>query len=284
MNFIIIPNSYNMIDSLVDKDCSLLLGIESYSVNTFNVNIDYIKEISKRTNVYVSLNKNIANTELDEVEHILKELNKMDIKGLFFADIGIVNLVHKLNLNINLIWSQEHLTTNFYTINYWYNHGVKGTFLSNEITKDEMLTISNNTDSELYVQLFGYIPMYVSKRHAVNNYLKYFNLSKKDSNYYIFKEDNKYSIVDNNEGTVIYSSFILNGLREYLELNKTINNIILNGYQIDDNQLLEVLDIFNQVNDDNYDSLNNKLTTMFDNLGNGFLNEETIYRVKKNDK
>lgn len=284
MNFIIIPNSYSMIDRLVDNTCSLLLGIEEYSVNTFNVDMDYIKELSKRTSVYVSLNKNIANSELDTVKDLLQELNELNIKGLLYADVAIVNLVHKLKLDINLIWSQEHLTTNFYTINYWLDHGVKGTFLSNEITKDEMLTISSNTKSELYVQLFGYIPMYVSKRHAVNNYLNYFHKKKSDSNYYLFKEDNKYSIVDNNEGTVIYSHFILNGLKEYLELSTNIHNIILNGYHIDEDKMEEVINIFKEVNVSNYDDMNNKLNNMFDNLSNGFLNEETIYRVKRSDK
>ena len=284
MNFIIIPDSYNMIDLLVDKTCSLLLGVNGYSVNTFNVDMDYIKKISERTSIYVSLNKNIANDELDTVKSLLQELNKIDIKGLFYADVGIVNLVKKMNLDINLIWSQEHLTTNFYTINYWYDHGIKGTFLSNEITKDEMLAISRNTNSELFVQLFGYIPMYVSKRHAIDNYLNYFHMKRSDSNYYLFKEDNKYPIIDNNEGTIIYSHFILNGLKEYLELKDNIHNIILNGYQIDEDKMIEVLDIFKQVNSKNYNKMNNKLNSMFDNLSNGFLNEETIYRVKKNDK
>ena len=284
MNFIIIPNSYGMIDKLVDNSCSLLLGIEGYSVNTFNVDMDYIKEISKRTSIYVSLNKNIGNDELDNLKELLQELNNINIKGLLYADVAIVNLVQKLKLDINLIWSQEHLTTNFYTVNYWFNHGVKGTFLSNEITKDEMLAISNNTKSELYIQLFGYIPMYVSKRHAVNNYLNFFHKKRKDTDYYLFKEDNKYSIVDNNEGTVIYSHFILNGLREYLELSKSIHNIILNGYHIDDDKMCEVLEIFNQVNCSNIEEMNDRLNEMFDNLSNGFLNEETIYRVKKSDK
>ena len=34
------------------------------------------------------------------------------------------------------MWSSEHYTTNYFTINYWYNYGVKSVFLSNEITVD----------------------------------------------------------------------------------------------------------------------------------------------------
>ena len=282
---VVIPNSLDNISNIINSDSYLLLGIDKYSVNTLNISFNEIKNILNITNnVFLSLNKNISNSELLEVEKLLIEISKLDIKGLFYADVAIVNIVNRLKLNINLIWSAEHLTTNYFTINYWYKHNVKSTFLSNEITKEEIVDIVNNTDSKIFVQLFGFIPMYVSKRHAVKNYLNHFKLDLNSSKYYLFKEDKKYSIVDNNEGTMIYSNFIINGLKEYSELKNTIDYVIINGYDIDSNKLLSVINIFKEINKKNVKEFDNKLLSLFDNLDKVFLYEETIYRVKKNEK
>ena len=133
---VVIPNDIKNIKSILNTDNYVLLGIEKYSVNTLNINLDYIKEIiQEKSNVFLSLNKNISDSELNEVENLLLEISKLNIKGLFYYDVAIVNIVNRLKLDINLIWSAEHLTTNYFTINYWYEHGVKSTFLSNEITK-----------------------------------------------------------------------------------------------------------------------------------------------------
>lgn len=282
---VVIPNNKNNIQKILDKNVLLLIGIEGYSVNTLNINFDEIKKIlSKNNNIFLSLNKNILNSELKEVEKILIEISKLNIKGLFYYDVAILNIVNRLNLNINLIWSAEHLTTNYFTINYWKENGIKGVFLSNEITKEEIIDITSNTNCDIFIQLFGYIPMYVSKRHAVKNYLNHFKLDLNSDRYYLFKEDKKYSIVDNKDGTTIYTNFIMNGLKEYTELRDKINYSIINCYDIDSEKLFDIIDIFKNANKDNVDELDEKVCQMFDNLEKGFLYEETIYRVKKNDK
>ncbi len=282
---VVIPNTDASIRDILKKGCSVLLGIDGYSVNTFNVHIDQLKELIKQNNnIYVSLNKNIANDELPKLEHLLYQLDTLSIKGIFYYDVAIVSICKRLNLHINLIWSAEHLTTNYFTINYWYEHGIKSCFLSNEITKKEIEEIAFNTKSTLFVQLFGYIPMYVSKRHAINNYLEHFSLKCHSSEYFLLKEEQKYSIVDNADGTMIYSSFILNGLREYLELADKVDCIVINGYGLDDDKLMRIIDYFFIVDNNNIDNIENELHKLFDNLGKGFLYEETIYRVKKYDK
>lgn len=279
---IVIPNTINNISN-IDAD-AILLGINNYSVNTLNINIDDLNLLNFKGELFISLNKNLMNEDLDIIEDILIKLNNYNIKGVFYYDVGLLNIAKRLDLNYDLIWSAEHLTTNYFTINYWKSKGVNGTFLSNEITIDEMLSIRENTDSKLIAQMFGYIPMYVSKRHAVNNYIKNFNLDSNSNKYYIYKEEKKYHIVDNNDGTMIYSSFILNGLEEYLDNIDKFDYILINGFEISDKDLLKVIDIYKNVNKDNLEESNKMLSDMFDNLGKGFLHEESIYRVKKDDK
>ena len=282
---IVIPSNKDNMNELLNNNDYVLLGLDKYSINTFNVCYEDLVELTnKHNNIFVSLNKNISNDKLEELEQLLINISKLNINGLFYYDVAVVSIVNKLKLDINLVWSAEHFTTNYFTINYWYNYGVKSVFLSNEITIDEMVEISNNTDAKLISQMFGYIPMYASKRHAVRNYLNHFKLDLNSKKYYLFKEDKKYSINDNEDGTTIYTNFILNGLREYLELKDILDYVIINGYEIDNDKLVSVVDIFSKVNKDNIDKLDNKLLSLFDNLEKGFLHEETIYRVKKDVK
>ena len=279
---IVIPNNKECIERIIDSNNYLLLGIEGYSINTFNLEYnELVKYIDRSDNIFLSLNKNISNGMLEDVEKLLINISKLNIKGLFYYDASIVSIVNRLNLNINLVWSSEHYTTNYFTINYWNNYGVNKVFLSNEITVDEVKEIKDNTKVEIIEQLFGYIPMYASKRHAVKNYLNHFNLDLNSNKYYLFKEDKKYSIVDNNDGTVIYTNFILNGLREYLYLTNVLDYVLINGYELETNKLINVIDIFSKVNDDNINVLEKELLIMFDNLEKGFLHEETIYKVKR---
>ena len=76
--------------------------------------------------------------DLSLLEETLIELSKLNIKGIFFYDIGVLNIVKRLNLNIPLVWAQEHMTTNYETINFWYNEGAESTQVSEEI-KDVLL-------------------------------------------------------------------------------------------------------------------------------------------------
>lgn len=279
---IVIPNNKDNIENILKKDCSVLIGVLGYSVNTLDIDLEEIIRLTKKyDNIFISINRNIENSEIESLKELLIKVSKLNIKGIFYSDVALVNLNKKLGLNLNLVWSHEHLTTNFNTINYWYDKGIKSTFISNEITLKEMIDIADNTNSSLIVQLFGYIPMYVSKRKAIENYLEYFNKERKDTDYYLFKEDKKYSIVDNKYGTVIYSNFILNGLKESLVLKDKVSHILINGYKIDDNKLDIVIDSFKNINDSNQDNLDGKLSQMFNNLEKGFLYEESIYTVKK---
>ncbi len=283
MNLVIIPNDKENIKNL--DDCYILLGIKGYSVNLISVDINELKEIPfPKDKMFIALNKNFTNSELESLEKLIIMLDEMGVAGLFYYDVAVVNIVNRLKLKIKLIWSAEHLTTNYFTVNYWHKHNVWGAFLSNEITMEEIEEIADNTSSALFVQLFGYIPMYVSRRHAIKNYLKYFNLSPKGNEYNLYKEGKTYQIVDNEEGTMIYSPFILNGLKESIQLKDKIPFIVINGYRLDNDQLSEVITYFKRVKSNNIEKLNTTLQSHFTNLASGFLHEETIYRVKKNEK
>lgn len=284
---IIIPSSFVMIEKLIDKVDGFIVGIKGLSVNLpFYVDnieevIKYIKECNKE--IFVSINKNMHNSDLDYLKEILIKLDKIGVAGVIYYDASVVNIKRDLNLNLDLVWSQEHMTTNYLTSNYWCDFGAKYMFVSNEITIDEIIEISKNSKSKLMVQLFGYIPIFNSRRHLVENYLKTFDINASGS-YLIEKEGKSYNIEDDENGTTVYSANILNGLGEYFNLkNNNISYIVLNSYKIEKEKFIKVLELFNTMDNSNILESANQIDEMFNNVDRGFLYTETVYKVKNNE-
>ncbi|MDD3453779.1 MAG: U32 family peptidase [Bacilli bacterium] len=278
---IIIPEKKH-INKIIDHCDCILIGLKDFAIGFDDYfDLTEIEELIKSNKeIFVSLNKNIHNNEIDDLKKILIKLNKLNIKGIFYYDISIVNIRKELNLNIDLVWSQEHLTTNYATINFWQSFDVKYTYLSPDITKDEIIEIRKNTTSKLIVPIFGYLPMFVSERNIVKNYLNNFKLKDESKIFSLQKQNKKYFITDENHGTTVYANNILNGYNEYIEFKKNnIEYVTLNQFYIDVDIFIEILHIYksNEINEEQ--KINELLNN---NVSKHFLHTETIYKVKNN--
>lgn len=279
---IIIPTNKEIINITKSHVDGFIVGVENLCTNIcFCINKDNISILNELSDkdLFISLNKNINDDELDLVKDYLLLFKNYNIKGLLIYDIGVFNLYKKLDLNYEIYWSQEHLTTNYASINYWNNEGFDGVYISNDITEDEINEIIDNIDCKTMMTIFGYIPMFVSKRHIINNYLDYFKLSDRSDINYIEKENKVYPIVDKKIGTVCFNNNILNGIKAYLDLN--IGYYVLDSFNIDIHEFIKVIELFKRVNKNNVEKYENKINKMFKNTSNGFLNTKTIYKVKK---
>ena len=126
MKILSLPSSIDEINKTKNLVNGFIIGIKDMCVNTnFCVeDLSILNDLSDK-DIFISLNKNMHNSDLNHVESILLELNNYSIKGVLFYDIGVLNIYNRLNLNYDLVWAQEHLTTNFNTINYWNSKGAK---------------------------------------------------------------------------------------------------------------------------------------------------------------
>lgn len=276
MKYLLAPSSEVMINDTLDCVDAYLLGIEGLSVNLpFYVSIENIEDIVKKLKeqkkeVFISLNKNMFKEDLSVLEDVLERLEKLDIEGICYYDISVVSIVKRRNFNLPLVWHQEHFTTNYETINYWLSNGVKTTFLSSEITLEEVLEIKENTSSRLIMQVFGYVPMFYSKRPLITNYKKYFNLEDNSTIYYMEKIGLKYPLKETKEGFEGYDAKILNAYKEVQEIN--LDYIYFNSFMIDQKKMKQVVMCYK-----NKDQ--SLLETLYP-LESGFLNKKTVYRVK----
>ena len=286
MNIIVKGNDKEL-SKYLEFTNSFLYGLKNYSVDYYELSIDEIKSIlNKYSNIelFISINKNIFNQDLDDLKNKLKELSKLNIKGVLFYDLSVLSIVKELDLNIDLIYHQTHMVTNYNICDFYYNLGVKYAYLSSEITCDEMLEISNKSKINLMVYFIGHQIISHSKRKLVSNFYKHIN-KENNNKLNIIKEknkDTKYYIEENDIGTNILTGDILNGSKAFLSLKDKISYGILDNNYIDDNIFIKVLELYSK-------KLNNKIEDDFfiksiENLiGNydGFFYTKTIYKVKK---
>lgn len=285
MKLMVIP-SHTEIDLLLENSDAFLFGIDHMSIHfpfyLKRKELDkLVKKIQKNhKEIFISLNKNMKNDDLKLLEEILVMLDNLKIDGIFYYDVAVLNISKRLQLKTPLVWSAEHFTTNYATSNFWNQYGAKYTYLSGEITLDEIIEISKNTSSKLIVPVFGYLPIFASMRHTVSNYLEQFSLNSSSQIHYLNLNEDCYPIVDFKLGTNIYSAHILNAYLEYLQLqNYKIEYVTLNSFLISFDQFVQIVRLYKESKVENKEKIDN----MMKNTDQGFFHQETIYRVKKHD-
>ena len=264
---------------------AFIFGLKGFS--TFENEID-LEDLENYfgSEIFLSLDKNMFNEDLKPLEEVLKKIDVFDIKGILFYDLAVIELAHKLNIKTPLIWNQNFLATNYKTVNFYENDGIKGVVLPPIITIDEMIEIKKNTNLEIIVPVFGYQMIALSKRHLVSNYFDFIEEeNNKDINYMIERDDG-YPITEIKEGSKIYSKDILNVIKYINKLKEVdIDYIILDDYLIENVVFEKVSKLYEKsvkydLTDEELNSFQNEISKLIPNSSLHFFNKKTTYKVK----
>lgn len=273
------------ISNYIDSCDALLLGLENFSVlNSVTFSLTEIREIINKypkMEIFVKMDKNIFNDEIDDVRRVLKELEQMSIYGVFFYDLAILELKQELSLTFDLVWSQTHMVTNSRTCDYYYNQGVRYALLSKEITLDEIISIAKESAISTIVEVVSLPSVGYSRRKLVHNY--YEDLGEVGSSTLSVLEkitNKKYLVKEENSGTGFLLDEVLNGTSVISELYQANVDYVLFREEGIPSFLDLIIDtkryIVGGCSDDSYVEKYKKLGD-----STGFFFKKTIYRVKK---
>ena len=268
----------------LDNTDGIILALDNYSVESIvSFSIDEIKEIRTNTSkeVFVKINKNLMNDDIDTVKNILIELDKIGINGVFFYDLAVLELKRELNLKLELVWNQTHMVNNYKTCDYYYSKGVKYALLGKEITLEEIIEIINKSKITSMVEVVSKPSVAFSKRKLITNYYKDLGKSPKDELIVTEKVTNSnYHLVEDSNGTSFYLDIITNGTGVIKELfNNNCEYIIFREFGIDCFEEL-IKDTKNYINSNCSDeSYIDKYKKLGDSTN--FFFKKTIYKVKK---
>lgn len=266
----------------------IILALKDYSVQSMNYySIDEIKTIKDNNptkEIFISINKNLMNEDIEPLSNILKEIDNLNVNGIFFYDTAVLQLHRELNLKTDLVWSSTHMVNNYKTCNYYNDKGCKYALLGKEITLEEIKEIITNSTITSMVEVVGLPSVAFSKRRLVFNYYSDLGKEKKDS--IVIEEKvtkEKYIVNEDSNGTGFFLDRVVNGtgiLKDLYDVN--CKYIIFREYGIDK-------DTFYELVKDTKDYINNKCTDegyieKYKKLGDftNFFFKKTIYKVKKN--
>lgn len=264
----------------------IILGLKDYAVESIvSFSLEEIREIVKKDSckVFVKINKNLLNEDVDKIKAILIELDKLNIAGIFFYDLAILQMKKELNLKVDLIWNQTHMVNNYKTCDYYFSRGVKYALVGKEITLDEIKEIINKSKINVMVEVVSRPSVAFSMRKLITNYNKDLGIDNNDS--LVINEkvtDSNYLVLEDENGTSFYLDVVTNGTGVISELYKVgCQYIIFREFGLE-NVFAELIDdTINYINgscsDDSYVDKYKKLGD-----STNFFFKETIYRVKKN--
>ena len=122
---------------------------------------------------------------------------------------------------------------------------------------------------DIYFTVYGYLPIFYSRRYLIKNYLKFIDKENCVGKYSIVSDTgHEYPIIEEGYGTTIYTERPVN-LINYLDELDNIDYLVMNGNNIDNNEFSLMIDRF--INRDR-----------LDDCYLGFYNKKTIFRVKNN--
>ena len=273
------------ISNYIDSCDALLLGLENFSVlNSVTFSLAEIEEIINKypeIEIFVKMDKNIFNKEIDDLRRVLLELEQMSICGVFFYDLAILELKQELSLSLDLVWSQTHMVTNTCTCDYYFHQGVHYALLSKEITLDEIVSIAKESSISTIVEVVSLPSVGYSRRRLVHNYYEDLGENGSSTLSVLEKITNKnYLVKEEENGTGFLLDEVLNG-----------TSVISSLYQADVDYVLfreegipSFLELLHDTKKYIVDGCSDaSYVEKYKKLGDstGFFFKKTIYRVKK---
>ena len=268
----------------LDNTDGIILALDNYSVESIvSFSVDEIKQIKNSTSkeIFVKINKNLMNEDIEKVRSILIELDKIGINGVFFYDLAILELKRELGLSIDLVWNQTHMVNNYKTCDYYYSKGVKYALLGKEITLDEIIEILEKSKITSMVEVVSKPSVAFSKRKLITNYYK--DLGKEKNDELIIHEkitDSNYHLIEDSNGTSFYLDIVTNGTGIIKELfDNNCQYIIMREFGVDSFEEL-IKDTKNYISNN---CINADYVSKYKKLGDStnFFFKKTIYKVKK---
>lgn len=232
---------------------NFLFAVKNFSIGYNSFDLGDIPDDS-----YVYLNRVMDTVAIDELKSIKDEF--LRFKGIIFEDLGVFNIFK--DTGIPLIWNQAHFAVNYNSINFHLKNGCTSAVISNEITKEEIDEIINNSIKPLILPIFGKNNIMYSRRTLLTNFNKHARLN--DYNDMVLNEKitgNKFLARESEYGTYIFNNTYFN----YISLmhkykNKVMFFLILNL----DLSTSEIKDI---VDGKSYGD-------------NGFLDKKTVFKLE----
>ncbi|QVK19390.1 U32 family peptidase [Mycoplasmatota bacterium] len=251
----------------------------------------------RKQKIYIACNKMIHEEELDMFDEYIKQLSLLDIDGIIFGDLAIYQIAKKYKLENKLIYNPETYITNYESVRFFAGKGIKRVSIAKEITLEDIQLIASKQLLEIDILGHGPVNMFHSMRDLVTNYYKFLKSDQPEKhhneNLYLIEEirDDKYPIIEDQNGTHVFSSFDLCTIN-YLDvlIENNLKSIRINGLFKTDDELYQITQLYKKaiedysIDKDKYMKQKDDYIKQLKEIENirpfndGFLFKKTIYK------
>ncbi len=254
----------------------------SYHLDTNEMRIinNYCK--SNRKKVYVVIDNFISEDEMGKLYDYMGFVKSLEPDGIYFHDLGMYEMARRFDLLSKLIYDGKSVLCNSLDTRFLLNRGIDSVMLARELTFDEIKAIADNNPGKVDIQIFGHQRMSYSRRKFLKNY---FNEIHRDYDYlnketmYLIEEqrDYKMPIVEDQDGTFIYTDYIVEMFEELPKIADVIKRGVIDTLFIDDDRMiLQTCRMYGKLDKKNASFIKESFRNAFpENYSSGYLYQKT---------
>ncbi len=188
---------------------------KNFSIEDIKEGVKYAHDRGKR--VYVTLNIVPHNEDLDGIEDFVLDLYYAGVDAVIVSDPGMFSIIKRSAPNLPIHISTQASVTNYETINFWYELGVRRVVLARELSLEEIKELRKNIPEDMELEAFvhGAMCMSYSGRCLISNYMTGRDANRGDCShacrykYHLMEETRPgqfFPVFEDEQGTFIMNS------------------------------------------------------------------------------
>ncbi len=264
----------------------ILVAIEGYSFSALkSITLEQLDSLdgfaqTMHKDVSLIVNRFFHETDLENLHVLKKYVDTHNIHALYFGDLAIAKTFQ--DSQVKKIYMPDTLVTSQNDVNFWISMNI-GTVISPLLTIEETLEIANQSEGSIAI-VHGRTNLSRSYRPLLSAWKQEYNSSVDvENNYDLYvveeKRDGKMPIYEDENGTLIYSDYVLDSFDEMEDLLKTnLSGIMVNGLYQDRNTYLNAIHAYRRILDgENAQVVRKEYEEMTGtSISSGYYHEKTV--------
>ncbi|MDO5689169.1 MAG: U32 family peptidase [Tissierellia bacterium] len=144
---------------------------KNFSLEELEEAVEIVHHAGKK--LYITLNIIPHNKDLDGLEDYVRGLVQIGVDALIVSDAGMVAAIRRVTKDLEIHLSTQASTTNYETVNFWYDYGIRRVILARELSLEELKEIRSHIPDDMQLEIFGHGAMCISYsgRCLLSNYM-----------------------------------------------------------------------------------------------------------------
>lgn len=219
-----------------------------YFTTGYHLSLDEIRQASRfcktfHKKFYIVMDDFISEDEKMLMYDYLDFIDSIDVDGIFFHDLGVYNAAKSYGMLSKLIYDGKTVLCNSLDSAFLLDQGIDSVMFSRELTFEEVKEIVKNLSGRVNMQIFGHLRMSYSKRNFLSNYFRQIGKDydfKGKETLSLVEEQREYKmpIVEDEDGTYIYTDYVFEMFSEISELKNDLKRGIVDTLFIEDDALI----------------------------------------------